>query len=112
MDIEIHSNDNSNSRNKVMQQKNNQLSLVSSSLVFNLNNYNTNYNNNNGGDRNNLLDLPSRPQIDWSNENYKPEFKPFDGDRNVTAQLGKSTFLRCRIKQITDETVSKKRQEK
>ena len=50
-------------------------------------------------------DLPSRPQHHWSS-NFRPYFEPREHDRNVTAQVGKSTFLRCRIRQITDETVS------
>lgn len=95
-------------------QRQNKLS-VASSFVFNVNTDTNIYgsqshsHHNNAGDRNNLLDLPSRPQIDWSNDNYRPIFEPAIGDQNVTAQLGKSTFLRCRIKQITDETVSSER---
>lgn len=119
MDTQVHSH-------HVMQTRNH-FSIASTSIVssvnnnYNSNNYNYNYNgnsnhnhngignnnnNNNNNNGGNLLDLPSRPQIDWSNENYRPIFEPSPGDRNVTAQLGKSTFLRCRIRQITDETVS------
>ncbi|XP_053206433.1 zwei Ig domain protein zig-8-like [Panonychus citri] len=53
---------------------------------------------------------PSRPIVHWTNPLYKPYFDTLPEDRNVTAQLGKSTFLKCRIKQITDETVSWVRQ--
>lgn len=55
---------------------------------------------------NNLPDPPARPYVNWNSDAYKPYFDPMPGDTNVTAQLGKSTFLRCRIKQITDEPVS------
>ena len=55
---------------------------------------------------NNLPDPPARPYVNWNTDAYKPYFDPMPGDTNVTAQLGKSTFLRCRIKQITDEPVS------
>lgn len=105
----------SSNSNSVMQTHSKLSQTGPSSLVFNVESgshsvYGTQHHHqhhhNNAGDRNNLLDLPSRPQIDWSNENYRPIFEPGLGDRNVTAQLGKSTFLRCRIKQITDETVS------
>lgn len=52
------------------------------------------------------FDPLSRPEIHWNNPNYKPYFDSTAADRNVTAQLGKSTFLRCKLKQVTDETVS------
>lgn len=53
-----------------------------------------------------IPDPPARPYVNWNTDAYKPYFDPMPGDTNVTAQLGKSTFLRCRIKQITDEPVS------
>ncbi|CAN8011436.1 unnamed protein product, partial [Ixodes pacificus] len=51
---------------------------------------------------------PSRPSAHWDDPHFRPRFDN-STDRNVTAQLGKSAFLRCRIAQLGDRTVSSRR---
>ncbi|KAG0427856.1 hypothetical protein HPB47_025143, partial [Ixodes persulcatus] len=46
---------------------------------------------------------PSRPSVHWDDPHFRPRFDN-STDRNVTAQLGKSAFLRCRIAQLGDRT--------
>ncbi|CAN7943951.1 unnamed protein product, partial [Ixodes hexagonus] len=48
---------------------------------------------------------PSRPSAHWDDPHFRPHFDN-STDRNVTAQLGKSAFLHCRIGQLGDRTVS------
>lgn len=48
---------------------------------------------------------PSRPSAYWDDPHFRPRFDN-STDRNVTAQLGKSAFLHCRIRQLGDRTVS------
>ncbi|KAK4337379.1 hypothetical protein RND71_044094 [Anisodus tanguticus] len=48
--------------------------------------------------------LPARPSTQWENPHFKPYFDPINNQQNITAQLGKSTFLVCKIRQITDES--------
>lgn len=51
--------------------------------------------------------VPVRPSIQWnSNPHFKPYFDPISNQQNITATMGKSTFLICNIRQITDESVS------
>lgn len=50
--------------------------------------------------------VPARPSIQWANPHFRPYFDPISNQQNITAQLGKSTFLICNIRQITDESVS------
>lgn len=52
---------------------------------------------------------PSRPSAYWDDPHFRPRFDN-STDRNVTAQLGKSAFLHCRIRQLGDRTVSWVRQ--
>ncbi|EEC15969.1 conserved hypothetical protein [Ixodes scapularis] len=52
---------------------------------------------------------PSRPSAHWDDPHFRPRFDN-STERNVTAQLGKSAFLRCRITQLGDRTVSWVRQ--
>lgn len=52
---------------------------------------------------------PSRPSAYWDDPHFRPRFDN-STDRNVTAQLGKSAFLHCRIGQLGDRTVSWVRQ--
>ncbi|XP_015790826.1 Down syndrome cell adhesion molecule homolog [Tetranychus urticae] len=56
---------------------------------------------------------PSRPAeqiVHYNSRLFPPAFDTLPEDQNVTAQLGKSTFLKCRIKHITDHTISWVRQ--
>ncbi|KAG0432015.1 hypothetical protein HPB47_021252, partial [Ixodes persulcatus] len=46
---------------------------------------------------------PSRPSAYWDDPHFRPHFDN-STDRNVTAQLGKSAFLHCRISQLGDRT--------
>ncbi|KAH9370433.1 hypothetical protein HPB48_008679 [Haemaphysalis longicornis] len=48
---------------------------------------------------------PSRPSAYWDDPHFRPRFDN-STERNVTAQLGKSAFLHCRIRQLGDRTVS------
>ncbi|KAG0417871.1 hypothetical protein HPB47_005316 [Ixodes persulcatus] len=48
---------------------------------------------------------PSRPSAYWDDPHFRPHFDN-STDRNVTAQLGKSAFLHCRIRQLGDRTAS------
>ncbi|EEC15554.1 hypothetical protein IscW_ISCW021114 [Ixodes scapularis] len=48
---------------------------------------------------------PSRPSAHWDDPHFRPRFDN-STNRNVTAQLGKSAFLRCRITQLGERTVS------
>ncbi|XP_064474981.1 hemicentin-2-like [Ornithodoros turicata] len=52
---------------------------------------------------------PSRPKNYWDDPHFRPSFDN-STERNVTAQLGKSAFLHCRIRQLGDRTVSWVRQ--
>lgn len=52
---------------------------------------------------------PSRPSAYWDDPHFRPRFDN-STERNVTAQLGKSAFLHCRIRQLGDRTVSWVRQ--
>ncbi|KAG0431566.1 hypothetical protein HPB47_021665 [Ixodes persulcatus] len=51
---------------------------------------------------------PSRPSAHWDDPHFRPRFDN-STDQNVTAQLGKSAFLHCRIAQLGDRTVSSRR---
>lgn len=52
---------------------------------------------------------PSRPTAYWDDPHFGPRFDN-STERNVTAQLGKSAFLHCKIRQLGDRTVSWVRQ--
>lgn len=52
---------------------------------------------------------PSRPTAYWDDPHFRPRFDN-STERNVTAQLGKSAFLHCKIRQLGDRTVSWVRQ--
>ncbi|KAH6939343.1 hypothetical protein HPB50_017280 [Hyalomma asiaticum] len=48
---------------------------------------------------------PSRPSAYWDDPHFRPRFDN-STERNVTAQLGKSAFLHCKIRQLGDRTVA------
>ncbi|XP_015924559.1 uncharacterized protein [Parasteatoda tepidariorum] len=47
---------------------------------------------------------PSRPNSYWDDPHYRPYFDN-STERNVTAQLGKTAYLHCKIRQLGDRTV-------
>ncbi|CAN7977567.1 unnamed protein product, partial [Ixodes persulcatus] len=51
---------------------------------------------------------PSRPSAYWDDPHFKPHCDN-STDRNMTAQLGKSALIHCRISQLGDTTVSPRR---
>lgn len=55
------------------------------------------------------VEPPSRPNSYWDDPHYRPSFDNTT-ERNVTAQLGKTAYLHCRIRQLGDRTVSWVRQ--
>ncbi|KAG8192542.1 hypothetical protein JTE90_015177 [Oedothorax gibbosus] len=52
----------------------------------------------------NKIEPPSRPNSYWDDPHYRPYFDN-STEKNVTAQLGKTAYLHCRIRQLGDRTV-------
>lgn len=52
-----------------------------------------------------MVEPPSRPHSFWDEPLYKPQFDE-SLPRNITAQLGRTVHLPCRIRQLADRTVS------
>ncbi|GFW87936.1 uncharacterized protein TNCV_1360391 [Trichonephila clavipes] len=52
----------------------------------------------------NKIEPPSRPNSYWDDPHYRPYFDN-STERNATAQLGKTAYLNCKIRQLGDRTV-------
>ncbi|GFR13219.1 uncharacterized protein TNCT_734451 [Trichonephila clavata] len=59
----------------------------------------------------NKIEPPSRPNSYWDDPHYRPYFDN-STERNATAQLGKTAYLNCKIRQLGDRTVGALQKEK